>query len=81
MSSGLSYVVFSAVRRFSDIATDSGLTWDRLTTKLTSKKKFLERVKYEKEVLVIKFIQTERCYNANVTALFNQYVILRTWNV
>ena len=68
MSSGLSYVVFSRVRRFSNIAIECGLTWDRLTTKITSKKKFLERVKYEKDVLVIKSMETERRYHANVTA-------------
>ena len=28
MSSGLSYVVFSRVRLFLDIAIDGGLTWD-----------------------------------------------------
>ena len=68
MSSGLSYVVFSRVRRFSDIAIDGGLTFDRLTTKITSKQKFRERVKYEKEVLITKSTETERRYIDNDTA-------------
>ena len=67
MSSGLSYVVFSRVRRFSDIAIDCGLTWDRLTSKISSKKKFRERVEYEKEILVTKSIATEIRYIENVT--------------
>ena len=69
MSSGLSYVVFSPVRRFSDIAIDGGLTFDRLTTKITSKQKFRERVKYEKEVLITKSTETERRYIDNDTSI------------
>ena len=59
MSSGLSYGVFSLVQRFSDIAIDGGLTFERLTRKITSNKKFKERVQYEKAILQFKSTETE----------------------
>ena len=68
MSSGLSYVVFSLVRRFSDIAIDGGLKFERLTRKITSNKKFKERVQYEKAILLFKSTETESRYNDNITA-------------
>ena len=64
-SPGLSYVVFSRVRRFTCVAVDGGLTWDRLTSKITSGKKFRERVDYEKEVLIPKSLETESRYNGS----------------
>ena len=30
---GLTYVVFSRVRKFDDIAVDGGITWQRLNTR------------------------------------------------
>ena len=64
-SPGLLYVVFSRVRRFTCVVVDGGLTWDCSTSKITSSKKFCERVDYENEVLIPKSLETERRFNGS----------------
>ena len=69
-SPGLSYVVFSCVRCFICVAVDDDLTWDCLTSKITSSKKFCKRVDYEKEVLIPKSLEIERRYNDSIMEMY-----------
>ena len=66
-SSGLSYVVFSRLRRFKDIAIEGGLCVDRLTNKINLKSEFKERRKYKMEVLLpISALTLQRYISENV---------------
>ena len=57
-SNGLTYVIFSRVRRFKDIAIDGGLCFTRLATRIGSATSFKYRVQMEKELLEVKHSDT-----------------------
>ena len=47
MELGLSYVAFSRATRFSDIGIDGGITYERLTTKISGHAKMKDRLAEE----------------------------------
>jgi len=53
-SNGSTYVIFSRVRRFKDLAIDGGLSFSRLTKKIGSSTSFKYRVLMEQELLSTK---------------------------
>ena len=55
---GLTYVVFSRVHKFDDIAVDGGITWQQLNTRINTRKTFLVRKDMEKELLESKVEDT-----------------------
>ena len=59
---GLTYVVFSRVRKFDDIAVDGGITWQRLNTRINTRKTFLVRKEMEKQLLESKVGDTLHMY-------------------
>ena len=59
---GLTYVVFSRVRKFDDIAVDGGITWQRLNTRINTRKTFLVRKDMEKQLLESKVEDTLHMY-------------------
>ena len=61
-SPGLSYVFFSRLRKFSNLLIDGGLTFDCLTNKILSNKRFKDRVKYKWQVLEVKTRLTKAQY-------------------
>ena len=48
---GLTYVLFSRVRKFSDVGIDGGLTYARLTRKIKNRVSMQRRILFEEEVL------------------------------
>ena len=61
-SDGMTYVIFSRVRKFSDVAIDGGLTYARLTRKISDRASFLRRLHAEKTILERKVISTLQLY-------------------
>ena len=57
-SNGLTYVIFSRVRRFKNIAIDGGLTYSRLSNRIGSSVSFKYRVSMEKKLLQPKHLKT-----------------------
>ena len=49
-SDGMTYVIFSRVRKFSDVAIDDGLTYARLTRKVSDRASLLRRLHADKSV-------------------------------
>ena len=50
-SDGLTYVIFSRVRRFDDVAIDGGMTFARITRKIRDRNSFQRRLESEKNIL------------------------------
>ena len=50
-SDGLTYVLFSRVRKFSDVGIDGGLTYARLTRKIKTRVSLQRRILFEESVL------------------------------
>ena len=57
-SDGLTYVIFSRVRRFDDIAIDGGMTWQRISTKISNRVSFQKRKQMERVLLKAKIDDT-----------------------
>ena len=60
---GLSYVIFSRVRRLDQIGIIDGLTLDRLTRKISNRISFKKRVQFEEEVLNTRTERTKLKYS------------------
>ena len=58
----MTYVIFSRVWRFSDVAIGGGLTYARLTRKISDRASFLRRLHAEKTILERKVISTLQLY-------------------
>ena len=57
-SDGLTYVIFSRVRKFDDVAIDGGMTWQRITKKISDRVSFQKRKQMERILLKAKIEDT-----------------------
>ena len=57
-SDGLSYVIFSRVHKFDDVAIDGGMTWEHITKKISNRVSFQKRKEMERTLLKAKIEET-----------------------